>query len=506
MIDTIKVNNKTLPWLVVERGFKIPSFNFGIETEEVLGRSGSVVKQRQLKEYKFELPLIIRNDYLSSGGVKTHDEVLNELVKLFDYDHAVPLQFKSQDWYWNAYFEGPIELDKYSETFWQFSINVVLADPYKYAVEGTKNTAISDQVSVVSTGTADSPIIVQATALKDSPNFAIFKGVNNQATDYFMIGKSEDANKVNKDLEPFIFNDEFNTVGLRNWTYLPNTSFGNLLDGGDAEGGRLGLSNSKESIHPTIWGTNSTTNWHGAGIYKSMGKSLTNFRIKLKVLVRQHAGVGPGKAFAYIVDENNRIMFSIGYVNTSVNKNNGMVVAYAYNEHGEARRIYTKETLFKHHRINNMHVFMYLERKGNQIKLTSFKYNIDNDEERKIPLDKDVKILNDSGNFYQRPARLARMYIGKSAKYDRYLSCNILGCSLTELLPKQSDVTPIIIRKGDLITIDTGAKIVKINDEDALSLKDFGSDYFNIEAGYNELIISPPNTFDTVVKWQDRFL
>ena len=138
MIDTIKVNNKTLPWLVVERGFKIPSFNFGIETEEVLGRSGSVVKQRQLKEYKFELPLIIRNDYLSSGGVKTHDEVLNDLVKLFDYDHAVPLQFKSQDWYWNAYFEGPIELDKYSETFWQFSINVVLADPYKYAVEGTK--------------------------------------------------------------------------------------------------------------------------------------------------------------------------------------------------------------------------------------------------------------------------------------------------------------------------------------------------------------------------------
>ena len=506
MIDTIKVNNKTLPWLVVERGFKIPSFNFGIETEEILGRSGSVVKQRQLKEYKFELPLIVRNDYLSSGGIKTHDDVLNELVKFFDYDHAVPLQFKSQKWYWNAYFEGPIELEKYNRNFWQFSINVVLADPYKYAVEGTKNTAISDQVSVVSTGTADSPIIVQATALKDSPNFAIFKGVNNQATNYFMIGKSEDANKVNKDLEPFIFNDEFNTTGLRNWAYLPNTSFGNLLDGGDAKGGRLGLSDLKESIYPTTWGTNSTTNWHGAGIYKSMGKSLTDFRIRLKVIVRQHAGIGPGKAFAYIVDENNRIMFSIGYVNTSVNKNNGMIVAYAYNEHGEARRIYTKETLFKHHRINNMHVFMYLERKGSQIKITSFKYSIDNDAQRKMPLDKDVKVINDSGNFYQRPARIVRMYIGKSAKYDNYLSCNILGCSLTELLPKQSDVTPIIIRKGDLITIDTGAKVVKINDEDALSLKDFGSDYFNIEAGYNELIVSPPNTFDTVVKWQDRFL
>ena len=40
MLDTIKVNNKTIPWLVVERGFKIPSFNFEIETEDVTGRKG----------------------------------------------------------------------------------------------------------------------------------------------------------------------------------------------------------------------------------------------------------------------------------------------------------------------------------------------------------------------------------------------------------------------------------------------------------------------------------
>ena len=64
----------------MKEGLKYP-FNFGIETEEILGRSGSVVKQRQLKEYKFELPLIVRNDYLSSDGIKTHDDVLNELVK-----------------------------------------------------------------------------------------------------------------------------------------------------------------------------------------------------------------------------------------------------------------------------------------------------------------------------------------------------------------------------------------------------------------------------------------
>ena len=189
MIDTIKVNNKTLPWLVVERGFKIPSFNFGIETEEVLGRSGSVVKQRQLKEYKFELPLIIRNDYLSSGGVKTHDEVLNDLVK-FDYDH-VPLQFKSQDWYWNAYFEGPIELDKYSETFWQFSINVVL-DPYKYAVEGTKTRYFRPSISSECRSDRQS-YHCTSNRLKNASYFSITK--NDE--DYFMIG-DDDLDKKSK--------------------------------------------------------------------------------------------------------------------------------------------------------------------------------------------------------------------------------------------------------------------------------------------------------------------
>ena len=35
MLDTIKVNNKTLLWLVVERGFKIPSFNFALKKKRL---------------------------------------------------------------------------------------------------------------------------------------------------------------------------------------------------------------------------------------------------------------------------------------------------------------------------------------------------------------------------------------------------------------------------------------------------------------------------------------
>ncbi|RYS16900.1 phage tail protein, partial [Staphylococcus pseudintermedius] len=76
MNDTILVNGKSLPWLFVQRGFKIPSFNFEIKTDAVNGRAGSVFKSRGLSEYRFDLPLVIHNDFLSHSGIKSHDDVL----------------------------------------------------------------------------------------------------------------------------------------------------------------------------------------------------------------------------------------------------------------------------------------------------------------------------------------------------------------------------------------------------------------------------------------------
>lgn len=508
MYNTILVNDKKLSWLVVDKGFKIPSFNYSIESEDIKGRAGAVRKSRELKAYSFDLPLVVLNDYVSENGIKSYEDITNELTKFFDYDEPVKLQFEDKDWYWNAEFAGTIDIHYEAENnVNSFTVKVVLNDPYRYSINGSKNTAISDQISIVNTGTADVPVIIEARALKNSTNFMIAKGMNGEATDYFMVGQSEDAYKSIQDTEPYYFNDEFNTVGLRNWAYVPNdTSYGNLLDGGDAMGGKFSLSTGKESIYPSEWGTNTKTNWHGAGIYKSVNKSLQDFRIRFKVLVRQHAGTGTGKAVAYVKDENGRVMFSIAYVNTSMNRNDSQIVVYAYNEHGEARKIYSKTTPYSLNKAKNIHIFMYLERRGQDIKITTFKYSTDKDDKRKKPLDNDVKVIRDKGSFYQRPARIMNMYVGKSSKSNKYMPTNILGFSVQELLPRQKDVIPIVIRKGDLVYIDTKEHIVTINDDNVLHLKDFGSNYFNVEKGVSELIISPEATFDTTVKWQERFI
>lgn len=496
MIDTIKVNNKTLPWLVVERGFKIPSFNFGIETEEVLGRSGSVVKQRQLKEYKFELPLIIRNDYLSSGGVKTHDEVLNDLVKLFDYDHAVPLQFKSQKWYWNAYFEGPIELEKYSKTFWQFSINVVLADPYKYAVEGTKNTAISDQVSVVSTGTADSPIIVQATALKNASYFSITK--NDE--DYFMIG-DDDLDKKVEDYTPTLFNDEM--CSFFGWTKVTNGTINDNVTGGTV-GGSMAMSSSKDAFMLDESSITGTSGWNGAEYKHSFGKSTQDFSSTVKIHVNQ-GKKGATHATQYIYDTDNRVIASIGYSNPRATQNIGTIYVTLFDQNGNQKKIYSYTNAPKFYTWKHIVIYMRLKRIGDKFYIKTWKYDEVEYPKRITPVDVTEKVFVDAGNFYQRPISAVSIYIAKNGS-NYHMPTTILGSYNHEILPKPPKARDLIIKKGDLININMEEKTVTINEEPTLDLKTFGSDFFNINKGMNECMIYPENTYDTTVYWQDRYL
>lgn len=496
MIDTIKVNNKTLPWLVVERGFKIPSFNFGIETEEILGRSGSIVKQRQLKEYKFELPLIVRNDYLSSDGIKTHDDVLNELVKFFDYDHSVSLQFKSQKWYWNAYFEGPIELEKYSKTFWQFSINVVLADPYKYAVEGTKNTAISDQVSVVSAGTADSPIIVQATALKNASYFSITK--NDE--DYFMIG-DDDLDKKVEDYTPTLFNDEMRS--FFGWTKVTNGTINDDVTGGTV-GGSMAMSSSKDAFMLDESSITGTSGWNGAEYKHSFGKSTQDFSSTVKIHVNQ-GKKGATHATQYIYDTDNRVIASIGYSNPRATQNIGTIYVTLFDQNGNQKKIYSYTNAPKFYTWKHIVIYMRLKRIGDKFYIKTWKYDEVDYPKRITPVDVTEKVFVDAGNFYQRPISAVSIYIAKNSN-NYHMPTTILGSYNHEILPKPPKARDLIIKKGDLININMAEKTVTINEEPALDLKTFGSDFFNINKGMNECIIYPENTYDTTVYWQDRFL
>ncbi|UXR34282.1 phage tail family protein [Staphylococcus simulans] len=492
MNDTIKVNDKTIPWLIVERGFKIPSFNFSIESEEVPGRSGSVFKRRNLDEYSFELPLIVLNDYLSSGGEKDHDTMLHELTRFFNHDKEVTLQFKSKDWYWNAYFEGPIELNKTPDGFIQFDITVVLTDPYKYTVKGNENTAISDQVSIVNSGTADTPIIVEARALKPSSYFMITKGDK----DYFMIG-DDNVNKVFKNYLPSIYSSEITT--MVDWSKQTTIDFTDNYTGGGV-GGYFKQSDTKDSVFLEPDSVNGS-GWVGGMYKRSYTKSAQDFRSSVRFIIGQK-NKGAVRAAQYIYDTDNRVIASLGYVNPSPSQNIGRVIITLFDQSGNQRKVYEYANSPKVQKMNDFVIYVQIMRVGNVFTLRSWKYT---DQKQRVIFDENRQVFTDQGNFYNRPVSSVSVYEGKHGT-DKTFPVFIAGTFNHEILPKPQDANDMIIKEGDSIVIDTHSNNVIVNEESYLAEKSFGSNFFNVDSGYSELMIYPEGVFDTKVKWQDRYL
>ncbi|HCA7405649.1 TPA: phage tail family protein [Staphylococcus pseudintermedius] len=491
--ETIIVNGKKLKWLFVERGFKIPSFNYATTTEKVPGRPGTIKKSRELDGYEFDIPLIVRNDYLA--GRKTHDDILNEVVKFFDYEEPVKLQFSTKGWYWNAYFDGPFEIASNNDGFITFNVQVVLTDPYKYAVDGNQNTAISDAVSVVNSGTADTPVIVEARALQNSNYYMISKGDE----DYFMIG-DDDLDKPLKDYSPLILEDESQT--LSGWNKQSTIDFTDNQTGGKV-GGSFIVSDSKQSFYLNNDSV-SGNGWNGAMYKRSFSKQAQDFTTTVKFGINQK-NKGAVRFAQYIYDSDNRVIASIGYTNPNAKQAIGTIIVTLFDQSGNQQTIYKYKNNPSLYKLDSFVVYIRLTRKDDVFTVKSWKYKEFPYPLRKKAFDEHERQFVDGGNFYQRPVVALSLYSAKNGS-NNVMPLYIFGTYTRELLPRPINARDMIIKKGDLITIDMATKNVLVNEESFLSEKTFGSNYFNVDKGHTELVINPPGIFDTTVKWQDRFL
>lgn len=491
--ETIIVNGKKLKWLFVERGFKIPSFNYATTTEKVPGRPGTIKKSRELDGYEFDIPLIVRNDYLA--GRKTHDDILNEVVKFFDYEEPVKLQFSTKGWYWNAYFDGPFEIASNNDGFITFNVQVVLTDPYKYAIEGSQNTAISDAVSVVNSGTADTPVIVEARALQNSNYYMISKGDE----DYFMIG-DDDLDKPLKDYSPLILEDESQT--LSGWNKQSTIAFTDNQTGGKV-GGSFIVSDSKQSFYLNNDSV-SGNGWNGAMYKRSFSKQAQDFTTTVKFGINQK-NKGAVRFAQYIYDSDNRVIASIGYTNPNAKQAIGTIIVTLFDQSGNQQTVYKYKNNPSLYKLDSFVVYIRLTRKDDVFTVKSWKYKEFPYPLRKKAFDEHERQFVDGGNFYQRPVVALSLYSAKNGS-NNVMPLYIFGTYTRELLPRPINARDMIIKKGDLITIDMATKNVLVNEESFLSEKTFGSNYFNVDKGHTELVINPPGIFDTTVKWQDRFL
>ncbi|EJG5175198.1 phage tail family protein [Staphylococcus pseudintermedius] len=462
-----------------------------VQYNEVLGRPGGVLSHIKESVRTIEVNLLI--DAYGTG--RTLEDIVDEVVSWLTTNEPVPLIFdREPDKIYYAMTTGGLD-PSYFVTFAKVKANFVCLDPYKYAVDGNQNTAISDAVSVVNSGTADTPVIVEARALQNSNYYMISKGDE----DYFMIG-DDDLDKPLKDYSPLILEDELQT--LSGWNKQSTIDFTDNQTGGKV-GGSFIVSDSKQSFYLNNDSV-SGNGWNGAMYKRSFSKQAQDFTTTVKFGINQK-NKGAVRFAQYIYDSDNRVIASIGYTNPNAKQAIGTIIVTLFDQSGNQQTIYKYKNNPSLYKLDSFVVYIRLTRKDDVFTVKSWKYKEFPYPLRKKAFDEHERQFVDGGNFYQRPVVALSLYSAKNGS-NNVMPLYIFGTYTRELLPRPINARDMIIKKGDLITIDMATKNVLVNEESFLSEKTFGSNYFNVDKGHTELVINPPGIFDTTVKWQDRFL
>ncbi|EGQ3808515.1 TPA: phage tail family protein [Staphylococcus pseudintermedius] len=462
-----------------------------VQYNEVLGRPGGVLSHIKESVRTIEVNLLI--DAYGTG--RTLEDIVDEVVSWLTTNEPVPLIFdREPDKIYYAMTTGGLD-PSYFVTFAKVKANFVCLDPYKYAVDGNQNTAISDAVSVVNSGTADTPVIVEARALQNSNYYMISKGDE----DYFMIG-DDDLDKPLKDYSPLILEDESQT--LSGWNKQSTIDFTDNQTGGKV-GGSFIVSDSKQSFYLNNDSV-SGNGWNGGMYKRSFSKQAQDFTTTVKFGINQK-NKGAVRFAQYIYDSDNRVIASIGYTNPNAKQAIGTIIVTLFDQSGNQQTIYKYKNNPSLYKLDSFVVYIRLTRKDDVFTVKSWKYKEFPYPLRKKAFDEHERQFVDGGNFYQRPVVALSLYSAKNGS-NNVMPLYIFGTYTRELLPRPINARDMIIKKGDLITIDMATKNVLVNEESFLSEKTFGSNYFNVDKGHTELVINPPGIFDTTVKWQDRFL
>lgn len=494
--ERLVVNGEVLENLYIGSDFELPLNTLDIQ---FVSQARRIITQKNYATSDPIVPLVYNNQI-----DKYHiDEVIEEVTRFLQTDDPAKIQFSEKEWYWEGYIKGPDQFN-YNETleFFVFNIELKLTEKYRLSNTQYTNTAISDVVDVVNEGTADTDMIVEATALENSTMFMITKGDD----DYFMVGRPVDAFKGEVDDTPTVWlarDTTFNTFTAR-----PDGEFvGEANLTGQYVSGHMYMGGNDGNKVVADYGTNPESwPWHGPVYRKSLSNPVGDFHTRSAFIVNQKNGRGVGKSFIHLYDEAGNRVLSYGFVESLNVGSNVRAVVRLYTSDGGYEEIFQSAGDLNGGRFGQDYAdrwfWVSVDRIGRRYVVKTWSNYTENGIKKVAS--RDAVTFNDNEGLFNRTIAIGEIAMAKHKDYPEVETYTFWARIQDQL--ELGDAVPYLIKKGDEILIDTKQSLVLLNDEPITSEKDFGSNYFKIDKGLNRLLIEPQGRFDTTVKWYDRYL
>ena len=424
-------------------------------------------------------PLIIRQSIL----FKTHNDeqslqLKDELARWLFTEKPAPLEFDDEPGrVYYAVVNNTLDDFEYIANYRRGTIEFLVLDGYGYGHEKTIHFP-SDQVIVNNEGTAEADPIFELTATKKSTFAMISNG-----EDYNLIGQPSDVDEQVVDEKTLVFDEVGDTIG--SWQSAPGFN-GTFVHG-------------SQGIQVANWGTGS--GWHGPGSMKEIDP-IQDFEIEFYVYIRSENPNQTYRVSTNFYDENTNelgmmrvwdkfdssqrkiVEARVGSYQGTFDDSNYLISRHNYD--WKDQRVWSG--VVRVTRKGNVFTFYaaYITQDGRHIQTITRKYT-------------------DLASLYDGKLKFIRIDIANFGNTAKPNEVAINRIRTFEHHQTQVDQTPYIIYPNDVITFDHKNEDILVNGEPRKDLKNFGASFFTLKKGENQLLVTPEDSFETNVRFRERF-
>ncbi len=426
---------------------------------------------------------------LSTDSIEELDNLKHLIYDLFFSKESFRIirDFTSRELY--VIQEESYDIDNITCSDGDISIKLKMLDPYLYGPEKTLSFP-ADIVTVENRGTAEADPIFELTAKKKTT----FAMISNGDDEYNLIGRPADVNEQLVDEKRLLFSERGDT--LNTWS-----DAGTQFDNGKVTGGQLGTDGS--GIHPLTYGSpGDWDGWYGPALMKKISP-IQDFEVEMRLRADTDRPDQLYRIEFYLYDENMQVLGKMALRDFSLTMQRYAAEGRIGKFLGAGKNYFISQENYLREG-SHFHGMVRMRRVGQEFEF--YVARLRTGENEGLHHDILKQTFHDVNNEYQGKLRyvqinIARNTQGRSANVPR-----INAISVSELRQATIDQTPYILDVGDKVIFDHKDDDILVNGEPRNDLKNFGGSFFKLKKGENRLIVTPEDTFDTKVRFRDRYL
>lgn len=369
------------------------------------------------------------------------------------------------------------------------NITFLCSDPDKYGEEKELYFP-SDIVNLFNEGTAEAEPIFELTALKNTT----FAMVSNSEDEYNLIGEPADDDIEIVNTKPVILSERGET--LDTWTDV-GTRIDDFIGGTDS-GIDGAMTYDGTGIIARSYGTGSKT--HGPALIKEI-PAIQDFEVDTIFDTISNFDRDNYRMEVYLFDENMTMLGKIGLNDNHMGFTRRIGLGRVGEYVNSSKRYIISGSTFKRDDLGEVAlIYLRVRREGQR-----FTFYISEIRNGKHYVSYTGN-YNDVNNEHQGKLKYIQIYIGSWQDRDRTFRTRINRVNVYELLQEAEDQTPYILFAGDVVEFNHKNNDILINGESRNDLKNFGGSFFDLKKGENTIAVTPEDSFETKVRFRDKFL